>query len=161
MDLEHISGLIAWLYKHDKELATKLREDSRGSWCWNEVLIWLEGVDVPDELYEKFVQALIKTETARYLYRYQFFCGHRDDVLQALIETKDAYWLYRYQRDCGHRDDVLQALIETKNAAWLYLHQRDCGHRDDVVQALIEAESENTHPSDDSITPAASTCRLR
>ena len=117
MNLDNISGLIDWLDEHDKELAEKLREDSELSWCWKETSAWLKIADVPEELYEKFVQALIETKDADYLYLHQRYCGHRDDVLQALIETKKAYYLYRHQLDCGHRDDVQKVLDELKTSA--------------------------------------------
>ena len=117
MNLMSINRLIDWLDEHDKELAAKLREDSEEGWCWAEASAWIRTVDVPNKLYEKFVQALIETKKADYLYYHQRHCGHRDDVLQALIETKKAYYLYRHQLDCGHRDDVQKVLDELKTSA--------------------------------------------
>ena len=82
-------------------------------WCWEKIGEWYRETDIPAEIVEPIVRALIESGHGVALYDYCRHIEDRPEVRQALIDSGDAWACSLYCQNVKDRPEV-RAVAEGK-----------------------------------------------
>ena len=114
-------------------LPTEYAKQIRYDWCWKEIGQWYRETDIPSDIVEPIVQALIESGDGEACHLYCLYIEDRPEGRQALIDSGDGYACYCYcYYNVKDRDDVRQALIDSGDGNACYWYCLDVEDRPEV-----------------------------
>ena len=134
--MKEFEPTIEWL---KSALPEKYAEEIPDNWCWSQLGRYYREHDVPKEIIEPIVRAIIESGDAGACFLYCLYIENREDLVNVIRQSGGARVCFLYCRDIENREDLVDVIRESGDAWACYRYCRDIENREDLVDVIRES----------------------